>query len=273
MAELKIDSSSIDSIQRRTYEAIARVASERQVPFIIVGASARDLVMHHGYKARIQRATRDIDLAVQVEDWEAFEAIKSSLMAEGYRQTKITHRLVDDCNIPLDIIPFGPLESASARIEWPGDPSEMHVMGFKEALEHADHVIVDSQPPFELSVASPVGLAILKLVAWSEREPRVRRKDAADFIYLLDNYDKIPAIADRLYGEHAGILEIYEWDTRFAGAHVLGLDVASIAEARTLSYLRYRLDVESAERLCIDAGSDPADINESLVSAFRRGMK
>lgn len=51
MTELKLDSRSIDPIQLRTYEAITRVATERQVPFIIVGASARDLVMHHGYGA------------------------------------------------------------------------------------------------------------------------------------------------------------------------------------------------------------------------------
>lgn len=40
MTELKLDSRSIDPIQLRTYEAIIRVATEGQVPFIIVGASA-----------------------------------------------------------------------------------------------------------------------------------------------------------------------------------------------------------------------------------------
>lgn len=66
MTKLNIDSKAIDSIQLRTYEAITRVALDNQVPFIIVGASARDLVMHHAYGAPIQRATRDIDMAVQV---------------------------------------------------------------------------------------------------------------------------------------------------------------------------------------------------------------
>ncbi len=41
MTELKLDFNSIDPIQLRTYEAITRVASEKQVPFIIVGASIR----------------------------------------------------------------------------------------------------------------------------------------------------------------------------------------------------------------------------------------
>ncbi len=45
MARLEIDSRKIDPIQLNTYEAIKRVASDQRVPFIIVGASARDLVI------------------------------------------------------------------------------------------------------------------------------------------------------------------------------------------------------------------------------------
>ena len=66
MPRLKIDSKNIDPTQLKTYGAIKCVAVDQDVPFIIVGASARDLVMHHAYGAPIQRATMDIDLAVQV---------------------------------------------------------------------------------------------------------------------------------------------------------------------------------------------------------------
>lgn len=135
MAELRIDYKSIDPIQLKTYEAIARVASEQQVPFIIVGASARDLVMHYGYGAPIQRATKDIDLAIQVPDWDGFESIRSGLVSEGYIKTKLPHRLLDSQGIPLDIIPFGPIAKANSKIAWPpGEDIEMGVMGFSEAL-------------------------------------------------------------------------------------------------------------------------------------------
>ncbi|WP_111493700.1 nucleotidyl transferase AbiEii/AbiGii toxin family protein [Marinobacter bohaiensis] len=272
MAELKIDSSSIDSIQRRTYEVITRVANDKRVPFIIVGASARDLVMHHGYGADIQRATRDIDLAVQVEDWDAFHAIKSSLVAEGYRETKASQRSIDDQDIPLDIVPFGPLENPDAKIKWPDGTSEMGVMGFKEALDHADRVIVVGDPSLELPVASPVGLVLLKLVAWSERDPQIRKKDAADILYLLHNYENIPTMTDRLYDQHLDVMESYDWDSRHAGAHILGLDVAGIAEPKTLLLLREILDDESLERFCEDAGADPVGGNETMVEAFCAGL-
>lgn len=43
MSELKIDYRNIDPIQLETYRAIVKVAKDKEIPFIIVGASARDL--------------------------------------------------------------------------------------------------------------------------------------------------------------------------------------------------------------------------------------
>lgn len=116
MPELKIDYRDIDPAQLGTYQAIAKVAKDKEIPFIIVGASARDLVMHHGYGMPIKRATRDIDFAIQVPDWDAFEEIHAGLIDEGYKATKHKHRLLDQRNIPLDIIPFGPIQPCGAAI-------------------------------------------------------------------------------------------------------------------------------------------------------------
>jgi predicted nucleotidyltransferase len=93
MTRLKIESKNIDPIQLETYGAIKRVAVDQDVAFIIVGASARDLVMHHAYGAPIQRATMDIDLAVQVPNWTDFERIRDSLIRKGYTKTDLPHRL------------------------------------------------------------------------------------------------------------------------------------------------------------------------------------
>lgn len=136
MTELKLDSSSIDSIQLSTCEAVCRIAMTCEVPFMIVGASARDLVMHHGYGAAILRATRDVDIAIQVSDWSAFDTMRDNLTKEGYSKTDAPHRLMSSGGIPLDIIPFGPIENETGKIDWPphGDV-EMGVAGFQEAWE------------------------------------------------------------------------------------------------------------------------------------------
>lgn len=273
MAELKIDSGAIDPIQLRTYETIARVASSNQVPFIIVGASARDLVMHHAYGAPIQRATRDIDLAIQVPDWEGFEGIRTNLIAEGYSDTQAPHRLLDAQGIPLDIIPFGPLANENATIAWPPDgDTKMGVMGFQEALEHADLIILERDPVLELPVASPIGLVLLKLIAWAEREARYRVKDAADLTYLLKNYENIPGIMDQLYDNYTHVLEGYDWDTRLTGAYLLGQEVSKIANEPSMRRLNECLSGEGISRLESDAGLDPDGPEKGLIEAFRAGL-
>ncbi len=273
MTELKLDSKSIDPVQLKTYEAIIRVASEKQVPFIVIGASARDLVMHHGYGAPIQRATRDIDLAVQVSDWAAFDSICGSLVAEGYTKSDIPHRLYDSQGVPLDIIPFGPLEDVSSKIAWPPDGDvEMGVMGFQEALQDAVWITVDSDPALNLAVASPRGLALLKLLAWFERDAQTRKKDAADLVYVATNYENLPGFMEQLYLQHATVLETYDWDTRLSGAHVLGLDVAQVACAPTLTFLKKLLSEDQVANLERDGGTSAGEGDSGLLAAFREGL-
>lgn len=273
MTELKLDSSLIDPIQLRTYESITRVALAKQIPFIIIGASARDLVMHHGYGAPVQRATRDIDLAVQVSDWASFDSMCESLVTEGYKKTDVPHRLLDLNGTPLDIIPFGPLEDPGFKISWPPEGDvEMGVMGFQEALENSAILVVDSVPELKLPVASPQGLALLKLVAWFERDVQTRRKDAADLAYLAANYENVPGMMEQLFEQHAATLEGYGWDTRLTGAHVLGLEVAMIANSSTMAFLKSSLNADQVVDLEGDGGASRADGGKGVIAAFQAGL-
>jgi len=44
---------------------------------------ARDLVLHYLHGAEIQRATMDIDFAIEVPDWSAFNTIKKQTARRG----------------------------------------------------------------------------------------------------------------------------------------------------------------------------------------------
>ncbi|MBJ7275733.1 nucleotidyl transferase AbiEii/AbiGii toxin family protein [Marinobacter salarius] len=273
MARLEIDSKDLDPIQLKTYKAIKRVAVEKAVRFIIVGASARDLVMHHAYGAPIQRATLDIDLAVQVPDWASFESIGDSLIHEGYTKTNLPHRLQGPHGAPIDILPFGSVESGDSIIAWPpsGDV-QMSVVGFQDALDNADWLTVNTELKLELPVASPQGLTLLKLVAWSERDARTRRKDAADIAYLASNYENIPGQMERLYEQHEAVLELHGWDTRLAGAHVLGTEIADIACDSTTAFLQRLLDDDLVANLVRDSGSSYGDATTDIINALLVGL-
>jgi len=57
-------------IDQGSFELLAlihQVTLEMGIEYLVVGATARDLVMHYGYGARIQRATGDLDFAIQIE--------------------------------------------------------------------------------------------------------------------------------------------------------------------------------------------------------------
>jgi predicted nucleotidyltransferase len=48
---------------------------------MLVGATARDPLLHHVWGYEITRATRDLDFAFMVESWARFHEVKQMLLA------------------------------------------------------------------------------------------------------------------------------------------------------------------------------------------------
>jgi len=134
----------------------------------------------------------------------------------------------------LDLVPFGRIAQASNRVAWPPDMDIiMNVAGYDDALAAAE--LVTFTPDFAGKVVSLPGLAILKLVAWSDRG-RGNPRDARDLIYLLDNYTAAGNI-DRVYEEDEAI-EAGSYDPDLAGAYLLGKDIKLVANPETLDVLK-----------------------------------
>ncbi|MDG4813471.1 nucleotidyl transferase AbiEii/AbiGii toxin family protein [Hydrogenovibrio sp. 3SP14C1] len=228
------------------YQEVQAVASTLQLEVLVVGAMARDLVLVHGFNARLERGTRDIDFAVQVRNWTAFENLAEGLLAKGFRKSeKMAHRFyleIDgDTTWEIDVMPFGELADDVGNIQWPPDESvEMSVLGFDEAFDHAFTVqIGDDSSSFMIQVASPAAMSFLKLISWLEREPLIREKDAQDIRYLMISYCKIPFIFDRMYDE--GDMELQDWDLDRASARILGRDAAKLIKKETFDFLQEAL--------------------------------
>ena len=202
------------------------------MPYLVVGATARDIVYHHRFGTPVKRATTDVDFGIQVSSWKAFESLSQALVSEGFKATKAAHRFFCPNNTQLDIVPFGAIEDNKANIQWPPNGEiEMNVLGFKEALDHAFLIEITSEPAVNIPVASPQGLMILKLIAWNDRDRTMRERDALDIAYLLNNYDADKLVVERLYEEN--IIGQYDYDVILASAHLLGNDSAAIASDAT----------------------------------------
>jgi len=244
-----------------------------------MGATARDIVLHFGHGAKIQRATIDIDFGIQVPNWSAFQSLKQKLLSRGFKESRQQHKLISADGVPIDVVPFGQLEDDNANISWPPDGDwVMNVLGFQEACENAEIVRVHDNPPVDIPVATPEGMAVLKLIAWSDRSADMRSKDAKDLLYLFTTYHNIPRVKEHLYNNEK-MMKTYDWDIELTSAHQLGKDARNITEKQTYSAIETLLNGKhkklSIDQLILEMG-ERHDANyvrhEKLTHAFIEGF-
>ena len=210
------------------FRAIENVIAASQICYFVVGATARDIILHYGYGVPIKRATADTDLGVEVSSWNEFQTLKQELTSTGlFRTTRASHRLIYKKGLPLDIVPFGLLEHPDKEITWPPDNTvKMNVLGFEDAYRSAMKVRLNDSPILDIQFATPVGLAVLKIIAWQDRCPD-GSKDAQDLAYLMSNYMDA-GNHERLFHEHGDLLVADDFDFVRSGVQLLGRDMAKM---------------------------------------------
>lgn len=210
-------------------------AAAGEMPFLMAGAMARDLLLVHAHGIPSNRATEDVDLAFLAQNWDAFEAVRRKLLATGEFvevPRKGIHKLRFRRTLEVDILPFGGVERLDRSIVLPPDDSEMSMFGFKEALGSTMTVLLPDD--VRVQVVSLPALAILKFSAWTERRLREPGKDAYDLLLIIKNY--ATASGERLYDANPHVVGSPS-DYEAAGAWLLGKDMA------------WLLDEEGHERL------------------------
>ena len=219
--------------------AVNEVFQELNCRYMLIGATARDLLLFHVFGRAAMRATRDVDFAIAVESWERFAVLVRKILDHPkFQASEIEHRVFfrpseAEDRVPVDIVPFGGVTSAGAKIHWPGDAHMvMSVAGFEDAIAAAVWVCIDHD--LTIPVVSLPGLALLKLFAWADRRAG---KDATDLHRILMNYADA-GNEDRFYSDKLDLLERAEFDMELAGAHLLALDVVELCHKTTLQELK-----------------------------------
>ncbi len=248
-----------------------------ELPYFVVGAMARDILLTHVFGLATRRATRDLDIGVAVKDWDEFEAVATKLVDEAsfVRDPKIVHRLHKD-ETPLDIIPFHGVESSEQTVAWPADLGiVMNVAGYQDAFDAA--LTVQIENGLNVRVVSLPGLAVLKLFAWADRGSSDAR-DALDLATLLHTYADA-GNDDRLYGDEIDAMEAVDFKMELAGARLLGRDARRVAAEDTLTrmsemlrgpqqWMRLSADMARARSRLEDASSEA----EELLKQFQEGL-
>jgi predicted nucleotidyltransferase len=214
---------------------VDRVATEQECPYVVVGATARDLLFFHVFGIPASRATRDIDFAIAVESWDKFHGMRNALLAtEEFVPSKVEHRLYfKEADIPIDLIPFGGVAEGDT-IAWPHTKDTViTVSGFEDAM--AASIQVQVSPTLTLPVVSLAALAVLKIFAWKDR--KTTDKDAVDLYRVISTYADA-GNEDRLYDPDSPHMEKFNYDLELAGAALAGVDSSMLSSAATINKLR-----------------------------------
>jgi predicted nucleotidyltransferase len=142
----------LDFSRRRELALYAAVVTDVEaaaaplgIATLIAGAFARDLHLLYRHGIDTERQTEDLDFALAVPDWGTFEALQTRLIESGAFQQSATavHRLRHRNDLPIDLVPFGNVETRDRKIAWPPrGVVVIDVFGFREALAAAHELVL-----------------------------------------------------------------------------------------------------------------------------------
>ena len=274
----------VEPIALLVIQEIHKASKALGLPVFLVGAMARIILLENVNGLSPGRASKDVDFAFALDNWDQFTAIKAFLLANAnFEESKhVAHRLHFrpeglEHQYKVDLIPFGRIETSPNTIAWPPDMAVlMNVAGFADALAAA--VSVEVSPGMNIAVASLPGIAILKLFAWADRGQE-NPKDAIDLVLLLRSYNEA-GNASRIYEEARALaaLEAAGYDLELVGAWLLGSDVTAMVSAQTGADLEALLHGPKRQKLIEDMARamlgrhDALDYSRRLLEQFTKGF-
>jgi predicted nucleotidyltransferase len=209
--------------------------------FYVIGATARDIVMQQLLDTESKRRTRDLDIAIAIPDWETFEQVKQSLIADGFEKSSDMQQRFYYGEYELDIVPYGVVAKEDDKIYWPPEEEiAMSVKGFDKVLSETITVSIDDD--FKVKIASLHGLFLLKFNAWLDRNTKTS-KDAEDMSFIFSNY----FLANLEREIHQ---EVYDWenfDDYIVGGYWLAYDIVALLNKEQLCYYKEIIEGELAK--------------------------
>ncbi len=258
-------------------KALQSAAGALGMRFFLMGAAARDLLLLHTYGIKTIRETKDVDFAVMVETWDAFNNLRQALIASGEffaPAGPALHKLRHTpTKLPLDIVPFGGIERADRTIAWPPTQNEVFdCFGAKEALEASVEVLLPDG--VKVLTASIPALVLLKVTAWNDRKLTHPGRDALDLALYMRNYMEC-GNTDRAATEHQDLYAVADYDHEATGSRLLGRDIAMLLEPeatnRILKILLPEADADGALLLVQQSGMELGH-GSRLVGALCQGL-
>ena len=238
------------------FQIIEAVMQQHGFPYYLIGVNAISLQLaKDGH--RPSRGTKDIDFAIMVPTFEAYENIRQALITKGFNAVQLPYTLYHpEYNVVIDLLPFGEI-AENDTINFHEREVDIVVLGFQETLQEAEAIPLTEplgknslggnplgDTPLVVKVPPLHGMCVLKLIAWSDR-PEHRGTDLEDIYHIIQLY--FEHASDEIYAEHLDLLELEPFDEKRIAARVLGRKIAPVLakseklEKRILSVLEQNM--------------------------------
>ena len=267
--------------------ALQRAFDHFGINFYLIGAVARDIWMTQIYAEPDRRTTKDLDLAVFINDTAEYDALLTWLVEQqGFARTQssafclLYPSATGSGHVAVDLMPFGAIADEAGDVYFSGRGMErISTVGFTEVLAEAATVATPTGQQWR--VVTLPGIVVLKLVAWQDRPER--GKDAVDVWNLLEVYFNL--VQEEIYTSHLELLNEEETpDTTnlmlLVGARVLGRHVRQLLTGgpvltRLLSLLAGQLALGEQSPIARTMSRQGPEISTCLMTlaALRAGME
>lgn len=199
-------------------------------------------------------ATHDVDLGLVLSDWRAFDRVDAAFTATG--GNGIRYMIA---GIPVDVMPFGMAIEDPPGVTRPrAVDGDLIVFGFDRVFDESAEIVLPERGA-RIRIATPVGYAILKLRAWTDRSSRGEWKDAKDIAVVLSWYEHAASVRDRVWDSASELPNRYDWDPGLVSAHLLGHDMRSMLAEADADDLAARFDSSDLQRFVLESGIDRLD--------------
>ncbi len=243
-------SDKIDGLTLEILKKIKLKAVELEIDFFLVGATVRDIILNYVYNITVYRKTNDIDFAIRIRNWDEYYRLTTEIQKIGFEKNELIMQRYKYNGMIIDFIPFGEISLNKKTIVWPdGSEKEMNIIGFDDAFQNTEDLIIQSDPEIKVKVASVIALVVLKIFAWNDRSIDLRIKDAKDLYLIISTYIDA-GNQERLY-DHLDIVEQAE-DYELSGAILLGRDIKNSISAKLLEAIIEILSNENLQSLAND---------------------
>jgi predicted nucleotidyltransferase len=178
------------------------------IDYYVVGAVARDIHLSADLGTAAVRKTKDVDLAILVNDEGQFNQLKAALIATGNftAHANETIKLFYHNAIEVDLLPFGEIEEPNRNVKLTDPSFVLNMPGFLEIYPFVDDIQVTDN--MTIKVCTMEGIILLKLISNNDRPQRT--KDISDIEHIIRVYFDL--YSGDIYEDHFDTMDMYETD-------------------------------------------------------------